>query len=129
LTLPETSDVLQGRWGPYVLRRLDELEAGDGRELWEGPWPGPETVQAARRLAAQTFPLGVPAPSVVPTDEGRVAFIWPKAGWWVEVEVSADGGEYWAFQAGQHGATIEGNLPEHAPVLQRLLRGMDGMQT
>lgn len=126
MTLPDTSDVLQGRWGPYVMRRLDQLEAGDGKDMWEGRWPGPETVQAARRLAVQTFPPGVPTPSVVPTEEGYVAFIWSRSGWWVEVEVSSDGGEYWAFQAGQYGATIEGSLPGHAGVLAGLLRGLDG---
>jgi hypothetical protein len=127
MTLAETSDVLQGRWTAYVMRRLDELERGEGRELWEGTWPGPEVVQAARRLALETFPPGIPAPAVVPTAEGRVAFLWASAGWWAESEVTPDGGEYWALQMGQDGATIEGNMPEHSSIIRRLLRGLDGM--
>lgn len=127
MTLPETADVLEGRWTAYVMRRLDELERGEGRELWEGQWPGSKVVQAARRLALETFPPGIPAPTVTPTLEGRVAFLWTSAGWWAEAEVTPDGVEYWALQMGQEGATIEGSMPEHSSIIRRLLRGLDGM--
>lgn len=122
MTLPDTADVLEGRWTGYVLRRLEELEAGEDRELWEGRWPSLETIRAARNVAARTFPLSAPTPSVVPGEDGCVLFVWMKGGWTIEVEVDQHlQATFWTLQQGQTGSNLSGSLEEHGELLGRIL--------
>ena len=98
------------RWGPYVERRLTEIRGGEGRELWDGRWPSPETADWARDVAARALPDNAATPSVVPTEDGAVALIWRKGGWDVELEVRY--GCYsslWASH-GESGRMLSGNL-------------------
>lgn len=110
------------RWGTYVGQRLDEIGRGEGREHWEGKWPSPGTVDGARYVAGRAFPDGAPTPSVVPTEDGEVAFIWRKAGW--DIEVTCLEGCYSTvsahFRAGGRDG-IEGNLSDLLPRFRELM--------
>ena len=71
------------RWGAYVEQRLGELERGEG-DYTGLRRPSAATVAHARKAAAETFRDTTPAPSVVPTDDGGIDFVWHKNGYDVE---------------------------------------------
>lgn len=101
------------RWGPYVLQRLRELENGEGREFWEAEWPPAGAILNARRVCSQTFRPDTPTPSVVPTAEGEVAFIWMKNSHDAEITVTADDATLW-LRDRVTGEEWSGSLAEHA---------------
>lgn len=76
------------RWLPYVLRRLNALAL----KLDE---PGPDDLGLPDPLALERslselqslLTDDTPSPSVVPTAEAGVQFVWHKGGWDLEVEV------------------------------------------
>lgn len=83
------------RWGAYVEQRIDDLRCGKGREDWEGQWPSPAAVTAAWDLACEVFRESTPTPSVVPSEDGAVLFVWRKNGMDAELEVSETGADLW----------------------------------
>jgi hypothetical protein len=77
---------VSARWRDYVNDRLRALEAGEGD--YEGlQQPTTATVRRARLFVDAYFDLGTLTPSVVPTAEGEVAFVWHAAGWHLEADV------------------------------------------
>src|SRR5262245_10370952 len=65
----------QPSWQQHVYRRLGELGTGVG-DFTGLAQPSPEVVQRARGVAAAMFDSDTPAPSVMPTEEGAVVYVW-----------------------------------------------------
>lgn len=68
------------RWFRYVWDRLDQLESGGNHDDPGEPYPTPLIVSYAREVAQKLFTPRTPTPSVVPSDNGGVAFVWHKGG-------------------------------------------------
>ena len=85
------------RWGAYVEQRLGELERGEG-DYTGLRKPSAGTVAYAREVAAETFRDGTPTPSVVPTAEGGIDFVWRKNGYDVEICITETEADIWARQ-------------------------------
>lgn len=83
------------RWGAYVSQRLDELERGEG-DYTDLKRPSAAVVVLARKTAAENFRDTTPTPSVVPTAEGGIDFVWHKNGWDVELCVTEADADFWA---------------------------------
>lgn len=83
------------RWGAYVEQRLGELERGEG-DYTELRLPSAVTVAHARKAAAEAFRDTTPTPSVVPTADGGIDFVWHKNGYDVEWCITEGDAEFWA---------------------------------
>lgn len=81
------------QWLGYVLGRLSDLaEQSDDPDLHVNE----EALQRALRDLATVLGPEMPAPSVVPTEEDGVQFVWHRGGWDLEIEVRADETIAWA---------------------------------
>lgn len=107
------------RWYRYVSQRLRELRSG--RYDFSGfQIPAPETVDRAHSLATSIFKPEHPTPSVVPSEEGDVLYIWHKAGWDLEIDVGLEEISVWAHDR-RTGGEWYGSLEElRAPVVALL---------
>jgi hypothetical protein len=83
------------RWYRYVSKRLRELQAGE-YDFTGFQVPTAEVVELARDVAATLFKPETPTPSVVPSEDGDVLYIWHKAGWDLELDVGLEGVTVWA---------------------------------
>jgi hypothetical protein len=99
------------RWSAYVARRLREMEDGKDEEGWTGKWPSLPVLRAAWEQACDLFPDSAPTPSVLPTQDGCISFVWHKNARTVEVTVDETGGELdvWAPATGEE---ISGELDD-----------------
>jgi hypothetical protein len=66
----------------------------------------------------------MPTPSVVPSEDGGVTFVWHKGGWDVEVEIDPTETTVWAYSR-HTGETWFGELDTHRQALRQLLREMN----
>lgn len=112
------------RWLSYVIERLNELASlVDDPE--EGlPAPAHEVLNRALDEANRFMSLATPTPSVVPTVDGHVEFVWHKAGWDVEVEVGPKETCVWARDR-ESGESWSGSLDECKGELVSLLYRME----
>lgn len=82
------------RWYRYVSVRLRELR--EGKYDFTGfKVPASDVVEHARQVATTLFRPHTPTPSVVPSEDGDVLYIWHKAGWDIEIGVGAEGATVW----------------------------------
>lgn len=75
------------RWLPYVMERLMELQRILDEPDDEIATPYPEALERALPELVRFMRVDSPTPSVVPTYDGGVQFVWHKNGWDVEIEV------------------------------------------
>jgi hypothetical protein len=75
------------------LRELLQLAYGPDEGLSS---PHPEAIQRALPELIRFMRVDTPTPSVVPTFDGGVQFVWHKGGWDVEVEVGPKETLLWA---------------------------------
>ena len=112
--------VRTSRWHAYVVQRFTELESGmfDFTDL---RIPPPSAIERAKSIATDTFRPDTPTPSVVPSEDGSVLFVWHKAGWDVELEVSESTASVWAHHR-EDSSTWHGSLSECSAEFDQLLR-------
>lgn len=113
----------QSRWLPYVVRRLTQMR--DEQTPDRGCYPGPVVLSEALHVAATVFDAGTATPSVVPSEEGGVQFVWHRAGWDVELEVEPDGVCVWARNRRTE-ETWFGTLDDYRQRFSDLLRALSG---
>jgi hypothetical protein len=92
----QISPLTNMRWGPYVWTRLAAMRSqSDSIDRIAG-YPTPEVINRAWDEALTLFPLAMATPSVIPSDEGSVVFVWHKKGWDIEIEVDEGDTTIWA---------------------------------
>ena len=107
------------RWYRYVTQRLRELEAGK-YDFTDLQVPTSQVVQRARDVANSLFKPETPTPSVVPSGDGDVLYIWHKAGWDLEIDVGPEGAAVWARDRSA-GRELYGSLEEQQAWVSSLL--------
>jgi hypothetical protein len=114
--------VIAPRWQRYVSRRLAALRLGafdfTGLQI-----PTPWIVDRASIVAKAYLHPDTPPPSVVPTKDGDILFIWRKAGWDLQIEIGSEGTTAWAYHRGS-GAEWSGSLEERQAELSQVLATM-----
>lgn len=110
----------QSRWRAYVSERLKHLgEAAN--EASDSTYPRPEIVLRAGMLAEYLFTSDTPTPSVVPSEEGGVSFVWHKGGLDVDIEVG-DEDVYVCVYLRSSGESFYGSLRERFAETQAVLQ-------
>ena len=83
----------ESRWMSYVYLRLESLLLNPDPEF--NPYPTQEDIQAAWRVVQDVLRPETPTPSVVPSEDGGIQFVWHKAGWDIELDVDAWDASVW----------------------------------
>ena len=89
-----SQSVRPSRWIEYVAERLSQME--DNRLSDVEPTLQMGATLQAWYVALRYFPPNTPTPSVVPSENGGVQFVWHKGGWDVEFEVENNEVFIWA---------------------------------
>jgi hypothetical protein len=107
------------RWNRHVVQRLEELRAGafdfTGLQI-----PPQHIVDQAWAIASSHFHFNTPPPSVLPSDEGEVLFIWHKSGWDIQINVGPEETTVWAYNSGSS-TEFSGSLASRQKELANLL--------
>jgi hypothetical protein len=107
------------RWHKYVYQRIEELRAAEYD--FTGLKVPPEfVVDRAWSMATALFKADTPTPSVVPSEDGNVLFVWHRAGWELEIEVGAEEIVLWAHDR-HTGTVFSGSLVEQRARFSTLL--------
>ena len=116
----EPFDVRIARWNRHVVQRLEELRVGafdfTGLQV-----PPEHVVNQAWIIASSQFHFDTPPPSVLPSDEGEVLFIWHKSGWDVQINVGSEETTVWAYDR-TSGTELSGLLASRQKELADLLK-------
>jgi hypothetical protein len=107
------------RWHKYVSERINELQHGED-DFSELSQPTSLVIDRAWQVATRVLHSDTPTPSVVPSDDGNVVFVWHKARWDLEIEVSPEEVTVWAHSRNT-GEMFSGTLDEQLERVSRLL--------
>jgi hypothetical protein len=107
------------RWHKYVYERIQELQNGED-DFSELPQPASFVIDRAWQVATRVLHPDTPSPSVVPSDDGDVVFVWHKARWDLEIEVGPEEVTVWAHSRNT-GEMFSGTLDEHLERVSGLL--------
>jgi hypothetical protein len=123
LDMPRLEDVevsrSDSRWQGYVSQRIEELRAA-ADYVPEFPRPSPFVVDRAWQLATSLLQPETPTPSVVPSADGNVVFVWHKARWDLEIEVGPEETTVWAHDRNT-GTMFSGLLDDQLERVSHLL--------
>jgi len=107
-------------WFDYVLNRLVDI-VNPTTDIDGFPRPSKGIVGQAFYEASELFPAWVKPPSVVPTREAGVKFVWHDQGW--DVEIGIDPGDHWLWVRNRNdGRSFDGSLNEGRVLLAEFLR-------
>jgi hypothetical protein len=98
------------RWNNYVARRLVALRTG-ASDFTGLKVPSSWVVDRAWAVANKYFKPATPPPSVVPTEDGDILYVWRKAGWELHLEISSEETTAWAYHR-KSGRAWSGSLGE-----------------
>lgn len=108
------------RWGTYVARRLTEMRTAPSRM---DDYPDENILRHAWRIATTTFEDDTITPSVVPSAQGGLLFVWHKHGWDAELEVELGEVSVFAYNRRTR-ETWHGALDDLREQFLELLRGL-----
>lgn len=111
------------RWLSYVMTRLQALLALAYEPDDEVPTPHLEAIHRALPELSRFMRADTPTPSVVPTVDGGVQFVWHKRGWDLEIEVGPKETLLWA-QRRDGSTTVHGSLDERLVDARNVLAEM-----
>jgi hypothetical protein len=122
VTAPLEEILSDSRWHKYVTQRIEELRTAQydftGLKI-----PSKHAIDLAWAVATTFFKANTPSPSVVPSEDGDVMFVWHRAGWDLEIEVGPEEIELWAHD--RHAGTVfSGSLAEQQERFSSLLNYM-----
>jgi hypothetical protein len=111
------------RWYSYVGRRLAELT--EGKHASSGmPVPTRIVTERALAVAMEHFDIDTPTPSVVPSEEGNVLFVWRSEMLELEIEIGLKESTVWAYDRSR-GEVWSGALAEQQESVSRWLASLD----
>ncbi len=113
------SSSIATKWGSYVTRRITELLMG-AHDFSGLQVPADKTGRRAWDLAVKLFHPNTPVPSVLPSENGEILFVWHKAGWDIEITVGSEETEVWAHNR-RSGEEFSGSVEEFLPETGRTL--------
>lgn len=107
------------RWNGYVARRLQSLRVG-ASDFTGLKAPSAWIVDRAWAVANNYFSPTTPPPSVVPTEDGNILYVWRKYGWELDLEISSEEATVWAYHQ-KSGHTWAGTFGERQIEFYNLL--------
>jgi hypothetical protein len=110
------------RWGGYVYRRLSEILVG-AHDFTGLKVPSDKVGRLAWDTAINFLSWDTPTPSVLPSEDGEILFVWHKAGWDIEISVGSEEAEVWAYNR-RSGEEFMGSIRELRTAASRALSSL-----
>ncbi len=115
----------RSRGGEYVKERLDRIESAIDRENGSS-YPDSAIVNKARLFYDSMFGSRTPTPSVVPSEDGGISFVWHKGGFDLDIEVG-DSEVYVCVYHRESAASYYGSSREHLVVALKVLESISNL--